>query len=273
VFLGAALAAAPPIIDTHVHLFDTTRPQGVPWPPRSNARLFLPALPPRLRQTATPHGVTGAIAIECSPWFDDNQWLLDTAATDRFVLGVVGNLEPGTPAFRGHLERFQRNPLFLGIRYGNLWGRDLASAVRRPEFIADLKALAQAGLALDTANPNPTLLDAVLELAARVPELRIVVDHLASMEPNAAVRELARHPQVYVKGSAVLGREARLHALFELFGPDRLLYGSDWPNSDQLGTYARVFGVVRDFFTTKEQDAGERFFWKNAASVYRWRAK
>ncbi len=271
--LGAAFTAAQPIVDTHIHLFDTTRPQGVPWPAKSNAKLFLPALPPRLRQVATPHGVTGAIAIECSPWFDDNQWLLDTAARDGFVLGVVGNLEPGTPAFRSHLERFRRNPLFLGIRYGNLWGRDLAAAVGRPEFIADMKALAQAGLVLDTANPNPKLVDGVLELAARVPDLRIVVDHLASMEPNAAVRELARHPQVYVKGSALLGREARLDALFELFGPDRLLYGSDWPNSDQVGTYAQVFGVVRDFFATKERAVSERFFWKNAAAVYRWPAK
>ena len=272
-FLGAALAASPPIVDTHIHLFDTTRPQGVPWPAKGNAALYQPALPPRLRRMAVPHGVTGAIAIECSPWFDDNQWLLDTAATDNFLLGVIGNLEPGDPAFGAQLERFHKNPLFLGIRYGNLWGRDLSASVRRPEFIAGLKALAEAGLVLDTANPNPPLVDAVLELAARVPELRIVIDHLAVMEPNAAVRELARHPRIYVKGSAVLGHVSRLDTLFELFGPDRLIYGSDWPNSDQLGTYTQVFTVVRDYFAAKGPAAAERFFWKNAAAVYRWRAR
>ena len=272
-FLGAALTASSPIIDTHIHLFDTTRSQGVPWPAKGNVTLYQPALPPRLRRTATPHGVTGAIAIECSPWFDDNQWLLDIAATDSFVLGVVGNLEPGEPTFRAQLERLSRNPLFLGIRYGNLWGRDIASAIRRPEFITGLKSLAQAGLVLDTANPNPALIDAVLELAARVPELRIVVDHLAIMEPNTGVRELARHAQIYVKGSAILGRVSRLDTLFELFGPDRLMYGSDWPNSDQLGTYTPVFTVVRDYFAAKGPAAAERFFWKNAAAVYRWRAR
>ena len=135
-FLGAALTAPTPIIDAHIHLFDTARPQGVPWPGKDNATLFQPALPPRLRRIAAPLGVTGAIAIECSPWLEDNQWLLDTAAGDRFLLGVVGNLEPGQPAFRAQLERFRRNPLFLGIRYGNLWGRDLSAAVRRPAFIA-----------------------------------------------------------------------------------------------------------------------------------------
>lgn len=284
-FLEAALLAAPPIVDSHVHLFDPARPQGIPWPDKGNTTLYRPALPPRLRQLAAPLGVTGAIAIECSPWLDDNQWLLDTAAGDKFILGVVGNLEPGEPAFRAQLERFHRNPLFLGIRYGNLWGRDLAAAVRRPEFIADLKALAQAGLVLDTANPNPTLIDAVLALGARVPDLRIVVDHLPQMEPTAALRELARQPRVFVKGSAVLRRvegrvpvdpafyKPRLDALFELFGPNRLLYGSDWPNSDQWGTYAQVFAVVRDYFGAKGPAASERFFHGNAASVYRWPAK
>jgi L-fuconolactonase len=195
-FLQAALLASPPIVDTHIHLFDTARRQGVPWPDKGNTALFQPALPPRLRSMATPHGVTGAIAIECSPWLDDNQWLLDTAATDPFLLGVVGNLEPGQPAFRAQLDKFWRNPLWLGIRYGNLWGRDLSAAVRRPEFIVDLKALAQAGLVLDTANPNAKLLGGVLEVATRVPELRIVVDHLAGMAPSAQWQELAQPRQI-----------------------------------------------------------------------------
>jgi len=272
-FLQAALLTAPPIVDTHIHLFDTARAQGVPWPDKGNATLFQPALPPRLRRMATPHGVTGAIAVECSPWLDDNQWLLDTAATDPFLLGVVGNLEPGQPVFRAQLDKFRRNPLFLGIRYGNLWGRDLSAAVQRPEFIGDLKALAQAGLVLDTANPNAKLLGGVLEVAARVPELRIVVDHLGGMEPNAQWRELAKHRQVYVKGSALLGRAERLDALYELFGPDRLIYGSDWPNSDQLGTYTQVFTLVRNYFAAKGPAVAERFFSKNAAAVYRWKTK
>lgn len=272
-FLQSALLAAAPVVDTHIHLFDTTRPQGVPWPAKDNATLFQPALPPRLRRMATPHGVTGAIAVECSPWLDDNQWLLDTAGTDPFLLGVVGNLEPGQPAFRAQLDRFRSNRLFLGIRYGNIWDRDLAAAVQRPEFIGDLKALAQAGLVLDTANPNPTLLGGVLEVAARVPELRIVVDHLGGMAPNAQWRELASHRQVYVKGSALLGRAERLDVLFELFGPDRLMYGSDWPNSDQLGTYTQVFTLVHNYFAAKGPAVAERFFWKNAAAVYRWKTK
>src|SRR3954467_551439 len=128
-----------PIIDTHIHLFDTTRPQGVPWPTRKDGILYQPALPERYRKIAVPLGILGAIEVEASPWVEDNQWVLDIAAKDKIIIGTVGNLEPGKPGFRAQLDRFQRNPLFRGIRYGNLWDRSLAAEIGRPAFIADLK--------------------------------------------------------------------------------------------------------------------------------------
>src|SRR5882724_2883242 len=103
-----------PIIDTHIHLFDPTRPQGVPWPP-SDSSIYKPALPGRFRQLAEPLGVRGAIEVECSPWLEDNQWVLDVAAKDKIIVGTIGNLEPGKPDFRKHLERLHKNPLFRGI--------------------------------------------------------------------------------------------------------------------------------------------------------------
>jgi L-fuconolactonase len=284
---GIALsdAASMPIIDTHIHLFDPARPQGVPWPGKNNAILYQPALPGRYRGIATPLGITGAIEVECSPWLEDNQWVLDIAAKDTIIVGTVGNLEPGKPDFRKHLERFHRNPLFLGIRYGNLWGRNLGAELSKPEFISDLKALAGAGLEMDTANPNPALLAAVVRLTDRVPNLRIVIDHLPQLQPPAEpalLNELAKRPQVYVKVSEVLRRvdgrvpvdpdfyRPRLDELWDVFGQDRLIYGSDWPNSDQWGTYAQVLKVVREYFTGKGPAAAEKFFWRNSVAAYRW---
>ncbi|MBI4877554.1 MAG: amidohydrolase family protein [Acidobacteria bacterium] len=287
-FLGGAASTilahtnVPPIIDTHIHLFDPTRPQGVPWPPRGNAALYQPALPERFRRLAVPLGVAGAIEIECSPWLEDNQWVLDIAAKDPIIAGMVGNLEPGKPEFRKHLERFRKNGLFLGLRYGNLWGRNLAAEISRPEFIADLKALADEGLVLDTANPNPTLLAAVVRLTDRVPTLRVVIDHLPQIQIPAEARELAQRPQVYVKVSAVLRRvdgrvprelsfyRERLDEIWDAFGPDRLLYGSDWPNSDQWGPYSLVFNLVREYFTAKGPAAAEKYFRTNSRAAYRW---
>ncbi len=300
-FLAASIAAtanaAPPIpiIDTHIHLFDPRRPQGVPWPPKDNAALYQPALPPRYRKIAVPLGIKGAIEVEASPWLEDNQWVLDVEAKDTILVGTVGDLEPGKPEFRAQLERFHRNPLFLGIRYGNLWGRDIHTELPKPEFVAGLKALADAGLELDTANPTPQLIGDMLRVTDRVPALRIVIDHLPRMEPpteagarrayEGDLRELGKRPQVYLKVSGVLRRidgkvpedlnvyRPTLDQFWEIFGEDRLVYGSDWPNSDQWAPYDRELKVVREYFMGKGPVAAEKYFWKNSVAAYRWKKR
>src|SRR5260370_383340 len=163
----SATATSIPIIDTHIHLFDPRRPQGVPWPEKTDAVLYHPALPDRYRKIATPLGIVGAIELEPSPWLEDNQGSHDVAAQDTTILGTVGD----AAAHRAYA--------------GNL-------------------------------------------------------------------RELGKRPQVYVKISEVLRRvdgrvpedlnfyRPRLDELWEIFGEDRLLYGSDWPNSDLWAQYPQV---------------------------------
>lgn len=294
---GAAKAQSPrtPIIDTHIHLFDTARPQGVPWPPKENVKLYKPALPDRYRKLVAGLGVVGAIEVEASPWLEDNQWVLDIAAPDSLILGMIGNLEPDKPDFRKNLDRFRKNPMFLGIRYGNLWGRDFSAALTKPEFMAGMKALSQAGLTLDAANPSPALIVNLLKLTDQVPDLRIVINHLPRMNPpqDSAPRiefeknlaALAQRSQVYAKLSGVLrpveGRvpldmafyKPRLDFLFGLFGPDRVVYGSDWPNSDNWGTYLEGLTVVQQYFAAKDRSEAEKYFWRNSVAAYRWKKR
>jgi L-fuconolactonase len=287
-----AQTASVPIIDTHIHLFDPTRPQGVPWPEKNDAVLFKPALPDRYRKLTAGFNVVGAIEVECSPWLEDNQWVLDVAATDPIIVGMVGDLEPDKPEFARDLERFHRNPLFRGIRYGNLWGRNLGEQLLKPNFISGLRALADAGLTLDSANPDPALIASIVRVTDQVPHLRVVIDHLPQMDPpadpkvrrelDANLHELGKRPQVFVKVSEVLRRvngqiprdldfyRSRLDDLWGIFGSERLIYGSDWPNSDHWGSYAEVLSVVREYFTAKGQTAAERYFWKNSIAAYRW---
>lgn len=291
---AAAFAQAPryPIIDTHIHLFDTNRPQGVPWPEKTNTALYKPALPDRYRNLATPHGIVGAIEVEASPLLEDNQWVLDVAAKDTIIVGTVGDLEPGKPEFAKQLDRFTRNPLFRGIRYGNLWGRDLGRELAKPAFIADLKRLAQAGLTLDSANPTPALIADLARVTDSVPDLRIVVDHLPQIDkPSDAAalktyqKDLGRltdRPNVYVKISQIYRRvngqvprdlsryRATIDEVFSRFGEDRVMYGSDWPNSDNWRPYNDIFGLVHEYFAAKPQPVAEKYFWKNSVKAYRW---
>jgi predicted TIM-barrel fold metal-dependent hydrolase len=300
---AAGLAALPaaaqkpgfPIVDTHIHLFDTNRPGGIPWPPKDDPIRYKPTFPSRFRKVAEPLGVTGAIEVECSPLLEDNQWVLDVCEKDKIMLGTVGDLEPSKPEYRSHLERFGKNPLFLGIRYGYLWGRNLREELAKPAFIEGLKALAGAGLTLDTANPSVQSLEDVVRLTDQVPELRVVLDHLPKLlvardDPerpahDRAMREISARPQVYVKVSAVLQKtdqgvsydledyRPRLDEIWDAFGADRVLYGSDWPNSLPLGSYAQVFNLVREYFEGKGRENSEKYFWKNSQAAYRWKKR
>lgn len=281
-----------PVVDTHIHLFDPTRAEGVPWPPKEDHVLYKPALPDRYRKVTAGLDVVGAIEIECSPWSRDNEWVLDVAAKNPIILGTIGDLEPSGPEFFRRLDQLHKNPLWLGIRYGNLWDRDLGKSLSKPEFVAGLKALADAGLTLDTANPTLDLLESVLRATDKIPSLRVVIDHLPQFEvpsqPGARERYhdilkgLSARPQVYVKISEVPRRidgrvrldtefyRARLDDFWQRFGDDRVLFGSDWPNSDLWAEYPQILHLVRDYASTKSAAAQNKFFWRNSRQTYRW---
>jgi len=283
-------AIAIPVIDAHIHLYDPFRPQGVPWPAKENQALYQTSLPAQYRTIAQPLGIVGAIEVECSNWLEDNQWVLDVAANDDIMVGTVGHLVPGTPEFRPSLDRFRKNPLFRGIRYG--LGRQSGQELNRPEFIADLKALAEADLVLDTANPSVSLLADVVRVSELVPQLRVVIDHLPQMLPPiepavrasyaASLKALRERPQVFVKISEVLRRtngliptdldfyRPRLDEILEVFGINRVMYGSDWPNSNNWLPVATGFKLVQKYFMGQGTLAAEKYFWRNSATCYKW---
>jgi L-fuconolactonase len=193
------------------------------------------------------------------------------------------------------LERLHGNALFLGLRYGNIWNRDLAADLENPGFIDGLKALASAGLIFESANPDPRLIDAIVEVAERVPDLKIVIDHLshAPVPTDADARHhywanlrlLAASPRVFIKLSEIPVRvngklmtdprfyQASLDALWDIFGEDHILFGSDWPNSDHVATYAQTFGIVRGYIARKSAEAQAKYFWKNSITAYRWKRR
>lgn len=288
--LGGLDDVAPiPIIDAHIHLFDATRPQGAPYAgPGGDSPTV--SLPPHYRKLAEPLGVVGAVKVEASPWLEDNLWALQVAQGDPMIVGVVGNLRPEQSEFKEYLNRFHRNPLFRGIRYGNLWGYDLAAQAGNPVFIEGLQRLADADLVLDSANPNVELLQAIIRISDQVPELRIVIDHLPAMEPTPASRtaydkalaELKQRTNVFVKLSAVIHRvngsvstdlsshRDRIDELMSVFGEDRVIFGSDWPNSDGVTALDKIVNLVREYFATKPRRVAEKYFWRNSAKVYQW---
>src|SRR4029453_8582664 len=100
-----------PIIDTHIHLFDKTRPKGSSYPadvPGGEPPQGMIAVPGRYRAIVAPFGVVGAVVVQASPRLEDNQWILDQAANAPIIVGLVGRIDPAEPAFAKNLERFRR---------------------------------------------------------------------------------------------------------------------------------------------------------------------
>ena len=293
--MGVAAKAAPlediPIIDTHVHLFDSRRPQGVPYAgsPEWARDMNGVALPSTYAHYAAPLNIVGAIELEASPWVEDNLWVLEQMQTDTRFVGTVGDLEPEKPDFPELFERFRKNPMFLGIRCGNIWGRDVSKQVDDPKFIDGLRRVADADAVMDSANPTLDLLRTMITLNDRIPNLRIVIDHLPQLDPDdekayaALLKEIHGRPNINAKLSEIDHRsmkarglaahKERLDQLMEAFGEDRVVFGTDWPNSWGVATPAQIVAIARAYFATRTREAAEKYFWKNSLRIYKWKKR
>lgn len=277
------------VIDTHTHFYDPKRPQGVPWPPKDNPTLYRTVLPEHYAALPKPAPVAGTVVVEASSWVEDNQWILDLAAREPFILGFVGNLPVGTAEFAGLLKRFSANPVFRGIR---VQGARLSTGLREARFLSDLRMLAERGLSLDVVG-SPDMLPDVALLALEIPDLPIIIDHVAGVPIDGAkppedwrreIEATARRPHVYCKVSGLVEGSGRtngqaprelafyhlvLDAIWECFGASRLVYGSNWPVCELFADLATVQRLPSEYFKSKGADITAKVFADNARRFYR----
>jgi L-fuconolactonase len=280
-----------PIIDAHIHLFDNTRQLGAGYMGSAAYRaLSKPSLPSMYSELAKPTGIVGAIVVESSPLIDDNLWYLEQCRANPIMVGVSGTLSPEHSDFGRYVTHFHRDPLFRAIRASRFFSSDNGKVSLKSDQVENLKLLAQADLALDTANPTMDLMRANVLLADAIPDLRIIMDHLPSFDPDnendyhAVVKDMADRPNIFVKltevyhprladGFIVKDYEflrARLEYLFNAFGEDRVMFGTDYPNSYGVATIPEEVALMKRFFSTKSRQMAEKYFWKNSARVYKW---
>ncbi len=275
------------IIDTHTHFYDPSRPQGVPWPPRNDSVLYRTVLPEELKSIAEPLGVKGTVVVEASPLVEDNAWILEIAKSEPFILGLVGHLKPGQPNFARDLDRFGANKLLRGIRTG---GWDISLSPEKSGYVSDLKLLAKRGLSVDVLG-GPDALSKIAQLADAIPDLRIVINHCAGVHIDGkapdphwvdGIRNAAAHRHVMMKVSGLAeatGQESSaphevefyrptLDVLWNEFGEDRLIFGSNWPVSARFADYATVLSIVQRYFGEKSRAAQRKYFSTNAERVY-----
>jgi predicted TIM-barrel fold metal-dependent hydrolase len=132
----------------------------------------------------------------------------------------------------------------------------------------------------------------LIKVTDKVPSLRLIVPHLpnARMPQErpafdafvARLKELGSRPTLYMKLSEVIKRvdgkvstdmnlyRDRLDMLWDIFGENRVIFGSDWPNSEHVGSYSDVMTVARAYVSSKGSAAVEKVFWRNSVTAYRW---
>lgn len=290
--LGATLAndskPSLDIIDCHTHFYDPTRAEGIPWPGKGTS-LYRTVLPKHLRAVKQFRRVTGTVIVEASPRVEDNAWLLELAKDDPFIVGIVGNLTPGNAEFAKHVKRFAANPLFRGIRISS---RLLEELVVKRAF-ADLKLLADHDLALDV-NGGPDSPAVIAQAAPQLPTLRIVQNHIGNVritsdapprEWQEGIRAAAKHPNVFCKISALVEGAARdgqkapealafykpyIDVVWNAFGDDRVIFGSNWPVSERAADYQSLQRIVMEYAFKKGDEPTAKFCSLNAKRAYKW---
>ncbi len=286
-FVGAASAVEPQVIDCHVHLWDLSRPAGLSWIKKDDSVLYRNMLPADFEKVAKANGVTGVVLVQAGQSLPDNQWNLDiTAHNPQLFRGLVGNLSEviGTDAFAPLFDKLSKDPRYLGYRISGRYQEGLSDALYR-----DLKRTAAAGKSVDFLAGGFSLSE-IATIAKQVPDLRIIVNHFGSVRLNGQAldaawvkdfRAVAQQPNVYCKVSALYGRfekqpapkelsayEPVLDLAFECFGEDRLVYGSDWPVTEATGDYASVLALTRAYVDKKGKDVSEKLFYRNAEKFY-----
>jgi L-fuconolactonase len=280
------------VIDAHQHFWD--RATGdYSW---MEGEAMLP-----LRRNFGPHdllplitksGVDATIIVQCRHDFAESRDFLAIADTHDFVAGVVGWVDLQADEVSGQIAMLRALPggdRLVGIRH-NVHDEPDADWLRRPTVRRGVGAVVDAGLAFDLL-VRARELSAAIDLVRRFPEGRFVLDHLAkppiasgfSLPWRTAFLEIAGCRNVWCKvsglvtegdwtGWAAADFDAYTNLALESFGPNRLIFGSDWPVCTLAATYADVKAIASRFVETSPELAN-RFFSLNAIDAYRLPAR
>ncbi len=275
-------------IDSHQHFWRYTA-ASYPWMTDKLASLrrdYLPEdLAPLLKQT----GLDGCVAVQAQQTVAEARWLLALADAHPIIKGVVGWVDLQSDRVEEQLAELARHPRFVGVRHVVQDEPD-DNFMLRPAFQRGIGKLRQFNLAYDIL-VFPKQLPASIQLAANFPEQRFVLDHIAkpfirdgTISPwSEQIRELAKAPNVWCKVSGMI-TEAKwtgwraedfrpyLDVVFEAFGVERLMFGTDWPVATLAGTYQEVHQLAASYVRNLTAEQQARFFGGSATEFYRLRA-
>jgi len=282
-----------PILDTHAHFYQVTRPGGVAWPPRGSGALYRDHLVADYEAAVKPLGFVGAVLVEASPLHEDTRWVQDLVADNPFYPAFVAALDVEAPNASERLAELADNPWVVGVR-AFLWTGAITLDARDRALLGKLSSLGMTLDLISRGDKNPK--DGVERLAKEFPDLRVIINHLAGARggpPSAAwtadMKRLGARPNVHMKLSAIFdmwntGRDEsvawtspldvdsyRPHfdVVFEAFGPNRVVFGSNWPVTEMSGSIADEVRIVESYLAPLGGAVRDGVMHDNARRFYR----
>jgi L-fuconolactonase len=271
-------------IDAHQH-FWKYNPVRDAWITDDMATIQRDFLPPDLQPVLARHGFAGCVVVQSNQTEAENDFQLANAAAYPFVKGVVGWVDLQAPNITERLDYYQQFDLLKGFRHV-LQGEPDRALMLTPDFRRGIAALGPRGYTYDLLI-LPDQLGFAQQLVAAYPHQRFVLDHIAKPPIKAQqvgdwakdLRALAAHENVWCKVSGMV-TEANWHTwqpadfrpyldvVFAAFGPERVMFGSDWPVCEVAGGYEAVVSLAQQYLAGFSSHEQALFWGQNASRFY-----
>lgn len=273
-------------IDAHQHYWKINR-GDYGWITPELPLLYRDFIPIDLEPLLNKHRIDGSILVQAAPTMEETHYILSLAEQNASVLGVVGWLDLFNSNHRQHYEQMCHHPKFKGFR---IMIQDMTDAFRilEPAFVEALRGYAAEEVPVDLLLTSQQM-EPVVDLLRLVPNLRGVVDHLAKppihsggVEPwSHYMEEISVFPGICCKLSGMVTEAGQdkwkkedfvpyIRRVLELFGPQRVMFGSDWPVCLLAADYDEVIDILLHAIPeTWSEHEYERLFGDNAKEFYK----
>ena len=273
------------IIDTHHHFWNYN-PIDYDWINEDMANIRKNFLPADLKETISDAGVTGVISVQARQITEETDWLLSLASENEFIKGVIGWVPLASNKIRELLEKYTTSRWLKGVRHV-VQGEPDPDFILGKEFNVGVKLLKNFNLIYEILIFEHQLSNTIRFVDQHQNQV-FVLDHIAKPvikenkidEWNKNIRELAKRENVFCKISGMVTEanfkewtveqlQPYFDVVLEAFGPERLMFGSDWPVCLAATRYKKWLEIVKSQVSEFSQKEQNKILYENAVQVYR----